>query len=655
MLAAGGDREVTPDGGRSHQRQPLLVFATRFGWLAGASVVLLAVFAYANSFPGAFILDDLSLVRDNPLVAEPRLWPILTSDYWGLDTNSGLYRPLTILSFVANRVLLGNAAWGYHLVNVLLHALVAWLVFKVVDLWQGDRPVAWLAAALFAVHPIHTEVVNEVVGRGELLVAAFGLLALWLARRPGRLAAALSLLAVAAALLSKEHAVVLLVMIPAADWLLARGQRLFRSRAYYALLGLTGLAWLALRTWGVSRHVPPLPQDPFFVPLAFVEPWVRVTTALKLQWHLLGKLLLPVNLQGVYATAEPSAVLLGPLTPAGLAVLGMSLALVAAVVWGLLRGGRLALFAGFCLLSLLPAANLFFVTGVTFAERLAYFPSVWFCAAMAVALAGLGRSWKSTPRFWAAGVLVVALLAATWLRNPDFSDPVRLWSRDVKTAPQNVLAWMYLGSALFESGQVYEADSAYRRMLELAPEFPEGLRTYADYLLQAGRPAEAAVVAGRAVEVAGGKSPLSYLLLAEAQYKLGDAAKALQTLDAAVQHYRDYWYYWALRGMVLEAVEKREEALGSYLRARPWPQRSDLALRTGLLLLGLERTGEAEPILREAVAGSGGAAAWNGLGVALALQGKKDEALQAFTMAVQQDPSARQYQENLKRMQSSGD
>lgn len=622
----------------------------RYRWLPGASLLLLTMLAYANSFPGAFLLDDLQIVRDNPLVAVPRLWPILTSDYWGWDMNSGLYRPLTILSFAVNRLLLGADAWGFHLVNVLLHAMVVLLIFLVIESWLEDRFVAWLAAALFAVHPIHTEVVNEVVGRSELLAAGFGLLALWLSRRPGRGSGALSLLAVAGALLSKEHAVVLLLMLPVADWFGAASDLPRRRWSYYLALAALGLGWWAVRSWLVVRTGPPLPKDPWFTPLAYAEPWVRITTALKLQWQLLGKLVLPIDLQGVYSTADPGAILLGPESLAGVAVLAASLVLAGVVIRGVRQRRPMALPGAFYLLSILPASNLFFVTGVTFAERLAYFPSVWFCVGVAMVMAGMARSQKSCPLPWLAGMIVGALLWATWLRNPDFADPVSLWSKDVATSPKNVMAWMYLGGALLESGRTDEAGNAYRRMLELAPEFPEGLRTYADYLLQAGKPAEAAALAQRAVETGAGNSPLSYLLLAEAQFKLGQFESARQALDGADRYYQHYWYYWALRGMVLEALARRDEALACYLKARPWPKASDLAQRAGLLLLGMGRSADAEPILREAVAGAGGAVAWNGLGVALALQGKKSEAVQAFDMAVRLDPASRQYRENLQRV-----
>jgi tetratricopeptide (TPR) repeat protein len=622
----------------------------RFRWLPPAGILLLATLAYVNSFPGVFLLDDLQIVRDNPLVAAPRLWPILTSDYWGWDMNSGLYRPLTILSFAVNRLLLGADAWGFHLVNVLLHAMVALLVFLLVACWHNDRFVAWLAAALFAVHPIHTEVINEAVGRGELLAAGFGLLALWLARRPGHGPAVWSLLSVAAALLSKEHAVVLLVLLPAADWFFSPSGFPVRRWPYYLALAAVGGGWWLARSWLAVRVAEPLPKDPFFIPLAFADTWSRITTALKLQWQLLGKQLLPLDLQAVYSTATPEAMLLGPGTPLGLVVLIASLILTAVVARGLYRRQPIALYGAFYLLSILPASNLFFAAGVTFAERLAYFPSVWCCGAAAMLMVGATRNWKRFPLPWIAGLLVIVLMMGTWRRNADFADPVRLWSTNVQTAPDNILAWLYLGGSLYESGRIPEAESTYRRMLELAPGFPEGLRNYAQFLLQEGRPAEAEPLAEKATQTGQGTSPLAYLLLAEAQYKLGKVEPARRSLDAVDHYYQHYWYYWALRGMVLEALAQRDEALACYFKARPWPKKSDLARRAGLLLLGMGRPAEAEPFLREAVAETGEALAWNGLGVALALQGKTPEARQASETAVRLDPDSRQYRENLQRL-----
>jgi hypothetical protein len=67
-----------------------------------ATVALLALLAYANSFPGAFVTDDINIVRDNPLVISGSVGRIFAADYWGEGVSSRLHRPLTILSYALN-------------------------------------------------------------------------------------------------------------------------------------------------------------------------------------------------------------------------------------------------------------------------------------------------------------------------------------------------------------------------------------------------------------------------------------------------------------------------------------------------------------------------------------------------------------------------
>jgi len=270
------------------------------GRLLGGLVVLLALAAYANSWPGAFILDDVPIVERNPLVHSLDLAAIFTSDYWGVGADRGLYRPLTILSLALNTLALGPDPWSYHLVNVLLHAGVTLLFFSLVRAWTEEVGLSLAAAALFAVHPLHTEVLNEVIGRSELLAALGYLLALRLAHGEGRWrswgAGGCYLLA----LLSKEHAVTLLAALPLADAFFRRQWR--RRVPLYCLLVAITVAWGLFHVYGVDRGTmgrPPL--YPIYSPLAFMPTGWRLLTALKMQLLYLQKLAWPLALQGVYS------------------------------------------------------------------------------------------------------------------------------------------------------------------------------------------------------------------------------------------------------------------------------------------------------------------------------------------------------------------
>src|SRR5262249_50279691 len=133
-----------------------------------------------------------------------------------------LYRPFTVLTFALNeRIAPANAA-AYHAVNIVLHAMVTLLVFWLMRRLVDSLQIAIVAAALFALHPIHTEAVTSLVGRAELLATLFGLTAVLTAERSDaarntvsrRCLQATSLAAFSLALFSKESALALVVLVP---------------------------------------------------------------------------------------------------------------------------------------------------------------------------------------------------------------------------------------------------------------------------------------------------------------------------------------------------------------------------------------------------------------------------------------------------------
>jgi hypothetical protein len=146
-----------------------------------ALVALLAAIVYANSLNNRFAFDDVGIVEKNPHVIDLQWTAIWHSNYWptveGVQPDA-LYRPLTLWTYLANQAIAPGVAWPFHLVNVLLHCLVTVLMMALAWRILGDRLVAIIAGILFAVHPLHTEVVANVVGRAELLAASWSLLML---------------------------------------------------------------------------------------------------------------------------------------------------------------------------------------------------------------------------------------------------------------------------------------------------------------------------------------------------------------------------------------------------------------------------------------------------------------------------------------------
>ena len=156
-----------------------------FPWLSTQSthtlallVASLSIVVYLNGLHGELVFDDAEAIGKSRNVHMPLdVARILTDDYWGTPMASNRshksWRPLTVLTFRWNFVLHKLSPYGYHVVNVALHAAVSVLFFVLCMrvVFPGRRSLAAASALIFAVHPIHTEAVASIVGRAELLSA----------------------------------------------------------------------------------------------------------------------------------------------------------------------------------------------------------------------------------------------------------------------------------------------------------------------------------------------------------------------------------------------------------------------------------------------------------------------------------------------------
>lgn len=148
-------------------------------------IVLICVACYASSLHGDFVFDDsVAIVRNVDVTnASTPLIEIFRHDFWGHNltdpTSHKSFRPLTTLMFQWEVRWFGLQAAPMKFHNFLLHIVVCWLLLSVLPriFPQIDTAMLFLATALFAVHPVHTEAVSGVVGRAELLCSLFYLMA----------------------------------------------------------------------------------------------------------------------------------------------------------------------------------------------------------------------------------------------------------------------------------------------------------------------------------------------------------------------------------------------------------------------------------------------------------------------------------------------
>jgi tetratricopeptide (TPR) repeat protein len=434
---------------------------SRWPTLGGIALVIAAgLLAYANSFSGRFVLDDPIEIVGNPTLRT--LWPPWVAMMGG---NQVAARPLPYLSFAIDLAIWGPSPAGFHLTNLLVHLATACGLFLLTEatlarsadtqkLRAQATPIAAAAAAIWVAHPLTTAAVTYVYQRIEALAACLIVWSLYCAARsfpiaiddPGQSAqrrrwqaAAIGL--AAAAMLSKETAVVLPVLVVLYWWIFATKRNPRPRLPFFA-----GIA----STWGVLAIMLRSGRGAYAeLGQAVHPPLLYFLTQTQVILHYLRLAIWPVGLcldydwplvDGIAAAAGPLAVVL--------------VAFVAAAIAAFRR--RLWAFPGLAFFILLaPTSSVMPVADVAFDHRM-YLPL--FCVVVLVAGSGwwaVGRyaDWFSHsgpagrgtqrehdgPR-WAAVAtaagIVLALAWATHLRNRDFHDPRILWSQALQNNPQ---------------------------------------------------------------------------------------------------------------------------------------------------------------------------------------------------------------------------
>lgn len=433
-----------------------------------------ALYARTVGFGWAFD-DQMEIVRNGYVQSFAYLPEIFRTTLWtGSGMETYLYRPLVLVTYALNHAVSGLNAWSYHLVNVLLHAGASVLVFRVGRLWGLPMVAAGAGALLFAVHPVHVEVVANVAGRKDLLASVF-VLGMALSHRhvlrEGGLRLALPIGLYACAMLTKEIGVMGLLLVAAQDVFLERDRRTFLNRprvigTYFGYMAVL-VAFLLVRL--AVTGVPGVPETFVFDnPLVSAGVVARVATAMVVVGKGVALLAAPLVLSPDYSFDAIPVV--ESATDVRLWTLMAGLGLTA---WGLIRAGRrrsiLPVALAWYVLALLPASNLMVTVGTIFGERLLYLPSVAFCLA-----AGAGIAWVSTRSTRVAlmgtAVLVVAMAAQTVRYSGGWSDDIALFEWATQSVPRSTKAHHKLGEEYLRAGRLGDALRSLNRALEIAPD-----------------------------------------------------------------------------------------------------------------------------------------------------------------------------------------
>jgi hypothetical protein len=463
-----------------------------------AAGILLHMALYAPALPLAFTFDDRAIILEDPAVrGEASLAAALGRPYFVQRSEKKFFRPVTLLSLGLDARLFGLRPSALRLENLLWAGvgagLFAWLVRRL----GFSSPATWAVLALVSVHPVRSEPVIQVVGRGDLLAFVFVVASLLLAlaalgeSRTGasRLKAAASAALLLAGLLSKECAFAAAAFLPV---VLLAGRltgslpsRLSRAKgavsvgiAWATAFALTFLARHAVLGGFVTGHQAVVSRlDNQLVRLPGPE---RVLGAISLLAPARDRLLWPTTLSVDYGPLsfshsqllDAAAVASGSLTL--LAALGLAVGFVRRVPF-------MSLGLAWTVLAYVPFANLLFPTDTAFGERLLYAPSPGVVlAAVAGAEAALLR-WR-----WLRASYVLALAALVMLmglgaariarRIPEWTDDRTLFTATVRDVPHDGRAWFNLAVLALSDGNAAEASRTLRAALAADPEL-EGQAT----------------------------------------------------------------------------------------------------------------------------------------------------------------------------------
>lgn len=538
-------------------------------------LVLIATFlVYARALRFGFVYDDRGQILENPAVQSWRFLPeYFTAHVWAGTEPGALgnyYRPLFLLWLRLNDTLWGSNPWGWHLTTLLLHVAVTGLVFMLALRLSRSGIAAAAAAGVFGLHPVHMEAVAWVSGVTEPLLAVLLLSSFlcYLQRTEtpqyARIWSASSLLLYGLALLAKETALVLPIIVFAYEFLYGTNRdatnaptnwrdkvrRNFWSTAPFLALIPPYIVARTLALKGFSHTVTPIP----LAELVYTWP--------SLGWFWLRHLVWPAGLSTFYdfpAVTEPTFRNFA-LPSIGLLMVGLGLRMIA-------RRSRDAAFA-FVLIfvPLLPLLDLRVFLRDEFAhDRYLYLPSLGLALLAGILLqklaAGDSRLFRQPLLQGSALLALLALLGASTIRQYGyFANEMTFYQHCVATAPRNRYANSNFGVVLEEEGRPGEALRLFRKVLQREPGFYLAIYNAGGVHYRLGNYRKAEEILTEAIQV-DPTQPQAYVYLGLARLHLGRTEEAEKAVRQAIQ-IRDsgYGYHFAL-GVILKTRGDFEAAL----------------------------------------------------------------------------------------------
>lgn len=576
------------------------------------SILLLSFIVYANTFKNGYVLDDFSVIKENWVVKRgvesiPTIFKTsYRYGYW--SSADDLYRPLSLVMFAAEWQLWPDNPKPGHVINVLLYSLACMLLFitlrKILNKFTVFLP--FIAIIIFALHPIHTEVVANIKSRDEILSFFFLVLTLrfvieyvnsskikWLI---------VGMVSYFLAFLSKESAITFLAVIPLVIYFFTNAstqKNIFVS----SLMLIPALLFLAIRA-KVLDNQPEMAHVSSVDNLLVAAPdfITRYSTAIKILGKYLWLLVLPYPLASDYSFNQIPIVSFGNIW----AIISLFILIAMAVfsLWKIKTKHIIAFAILFFFITMSLYSNLIMLIGSSFGERFLFVPSLAFCIAISWLIFKLLKIpfeiaviTKPSVFFKVNSVvlLVIIPIALAYsgeiiLRNKDWNSNLSLYSADVVKSPNSAHMRYYYGLVLMK-------DKAMNKELNKVehPEFLDSaivqfstaakiVPTFADAYDQIGLAYYRKNLNDSALkyyQIALKYNPtksITYSNMGVIYFNQQQFEKALEVYENAVKYDPAFSDAWMNLGSTLATLGKRKEAINAFKKCIEFKPQNALAM-----------------------------------------------------------------------------
>lgn len=444
--------------------------------LAIIILLLVLVFTvYLNSFKNQFVLDDLELVINNPLI---KSWQNVINIFKlglfpGLTLGENFYRPIQSFSFMLDYSFWHQNPLGYHLTNIFIHSLNAILIFIIITVILQNKWVAVVTSVLFAVHPIHTAAITYISGRADPLATLFSLISLIFFINYSNAGQefkktifyVISVISFVLALMSKEVSLVFPLFLVLLDRLfLKKEEKESFAKIWFKRYGIflcVVVAYIIFRGFNFNVSVSAINKLSFST---------RILTACYILASYLKILSLPLNLHMDRAVKPVSDIF------NFYSMSGLILMIISSYVF--IRNRKVSktmLFASaWFLIGFLPVSNLFFPLNALMAEHWMYFPSIGFFMLVALILYNLSKTnFLRWPVLIFVVVAVIFLSILTIKQNFTWKDRQTLYKYTLKFSPDRPRMHTYLGNDYADRGLFDKALAEYNEAIRLNSEYAE--------------------------------------------------------------------------------------------------------------------------------------------------------------------------------------